>query len=369
MARLPIESSQGTTVVLDGRELDYFGGCGYLGLAHHPRVVEALERGARRHGVSAGASRETTGNSRVHEALESDLARVLGCEAAILLPEGYTANFAAVQSLAEDHALALIDECSHPSLFDAARNAGLELVRVPHRDSAALRRALESCGARRAVLMTDSVFPSSAVIAPLAPWAELARSHALTLLVDDCHGTGVIGASGRGALEEAALGGEHVLLTSTLSKALGCYGGFVAGSRARIERVQRLSSVYVGSTPIPPALAEAGRVALEIAFGDRARIAQLRANIAVLRAGLVRLALADANADARLPVFSFELESAQRMQALERALRDEGLLAPWIRYPGGPPEGNFRIVVTAAHSRAQIERLLDALGRHLARPR
>jgi len=364
MPRLPIESSHGTTVVLDGRELDYFGGCGYLGLAHHPRVVEALTEGARRHGVSAGASRETTGNTRAHEALEADLARTLGCQAAILLPEGYTANFAAAQSLAEDHAVALVDERSHPSLFDAARNAGFELVNIAHRDSVALRRALAYCGSRRAVVMTDSVFPSSGELAPLAEWAELARAQAGTLLVDDCHGTGVIGASGRGALEEGAIGGEHVLLTSTLSKALGCYGGFVAGTRAQVERVQHHSNVYVGSTPIPPALAEAGRAALEIAFGDGARVAQLRANIALLRAGLERLGLARAGAE--LPVFSFSLENEARMQALEQGLRAEGVLAPWIRYPGGPPAGNFRIVVTAAHSLAQVERLLDALGRHLA---
>lgn len=365
MSRLPIEASTGTTVVLDGLELDYFGGCGYLGLAHHPRVVEALTNGVRRHGVSAGASRETTGNAKAHEALEQDLARHLGCEAAILLPEGYTANFAAAQSLAEEHAVALVDERSHPSLFDAARNAELELVRIPHRDSVALRRALTYCGSRRALVMTDSVFPSRGEIAPLAEWAELTRAHDGTLFIDDCHGTGVIGASGRGALEYGSLSGEHVLLTSTLSKALGCYGGLVAGTKKQIERVQCRSNVYVGSTPIPPALAEAGRAALEIAFGDSSRIAQLRANIALLRAGFERLGLARSGEE-QLPVFALSLESAERMQALERALRDDGMLAPYIRYPGGPPAGSFRIVVTAAHSLAQIERLLDSFGRHLA---
>ena len=364
MPRLGIESSSGATVVLDGRQLDYFGGCGYLGLAHHPRVVDALAEGVRRHGVSSGASRETTGNSRAHEALERDLARHLGCEAAILLPEGYTANLAAAQSLAEEHAVALVDERSHPSLFDAARNAGLEVQHVPHRDSVALQRALVYCGSRRAVVMTDSVFPSRGELAPLAEWAAMARGHGGTLLVDDCHGTGVIGASGKGALEQAALAGEHVLLTSTLSKALGCYGGFIAGTCTQVERVQRRSSVYVGTTPIPPALAEAGRVALEIAFGDGERVAKLRANIALLRSGLERLGLARAGEP--LPVFSFALETAERMLALERALRDEGILAPYIRYPGGPPEGNFRIVVTAGHSLAQVEKLLEALERHLA---
>ena len=367
MARLGIESSRGSTVVLDGRELDYFGGCGYLGLAHHPRVVEALAEGLRRHGVSAGASRETTGNTRAHEGLESDLARHLGCEAALLLPEGYTANFAAAQSLAQEHSVALVDERSHPSLFDAARNAQLELQSIPHGDGVALRRALAYCGSRRAVVMTDSVFPSRGVVAPLAEWAELARGHGGTLLVDDCHGTGVLGPSGRGALEQAAIGGEHVLLTSTLSKALGCYGGFIAGTRAQIERVQRRSSVYVGTTPIPPAIAEAARAALEVAFGDGERVAQLRANIAVFRAGLERLGLGRAREE--LPVFSFALESAERMLELEAGLREDGILAPYIRYPGGPAAGNFRIVVTAAHSLAQIERLLDALSRRHARTR
>lgn len=361
MARLPIESSQSCKVVLDGRELDYFGGCGYLALAHHPRVVEALRAGALAHGISAGASRETTGNTRVHELLEADLARVFGCEAALLLPEGYTANLAAAQGLANDHAVALIDERSHPSLFDAAAMARLETQRIPHVDSRALRRALDACGSRRAVIMTDSVFPSRGVLAPLREWSELARASCATLLVDDCHGTGVLGPSGRGALEHAGVAGEHVLLTSTLSKALGCYGGFLAGTAAQVARARAASHVYVGTTPIPPALAEAARAALDIAFGTGERIAQLRANLAVMRAGLARLGLSSGSEE--LPVFAFALDTAEHMQRLENALRSEGILAPYIRYPGGPPEGNFRIVITAGHSLAQIERLLDALAR------
>jgi 7-keto-8-aminopelargonate synthetase-like enzyme len=361
MARLPIESSHSCRVVLDGRELDYFGGCGYLALAHHPRVVDALRAGALQHGVSAGASRETTGNTRTHERLESELAQVFGCEAALLLPEGYTANLAAAQSLAVDHAVALVDERSHPSLFDAAALARLETQRVPHADIRALRRALDACGSRRAVLMTDSVFPSRGVIAPLREWSELALGYCATLLVDDCHGTGVLGASGRGALEHAGIGGEHVLLTSTLSKALGCYGGFLAGSADRVARARAVSHVYVGTTPIPPALAEAARVALDVAFGSGELVAQLRANLAVMRAGLARLGIACGSEE--LPVFAFALDTAEAMKALEAKLLDEGILAPYIRYPGGPPEGNFRIVISAGHSLVQIERLLDALSR------
>ena len=362
MARLPIQSSRGSTVVIDGRELDYFGGCGYLGLAQHPRVVEALVAGAARHGLSSGAARETTGNALVHDELELDLARHLGCEAAVLLPEGATANLAAAQALAPEHGLALVDERSHPSLFDAAQAAKLELRTFAHLDTAALRSELTRAGAPRAVVMTDSVFPSRGEIAPLAEWAQATAELGGTLLIDDCHGTGVIGAHGLGALEHAALSGPHVLLTSTLSKSLGCYGGFVAGDRAWIELVRARAHAYLATTPVPPALAEAARVALDVAFGSPERLGRLRANIALMRSGLERLGMPTPREE--LPVFAFQRGDAESMRALESRLRGEGVLAPYIRYPGGPPEGFFRLVVNAAHSLEQIERLVELLERH-----
>lgn len=362
MARLPIQSSRGSTVVIDGREFDYFGGCGYLGLAQHPRVIEALVAGAQRHGVSSGAARETTGNALAHDELERDLARHLRCEATVLLSEGATANLAAAQALALEHTLALVDERSHPSLFDAAQAAKLEVRPIAHADSSALRAELARAGTRRAVVATDSVFPSRGEIAPLAEWAQLAAEHGGTLLVDDCHGTGVIGPHGLGALEHSALSGSHVLLTSTLSKALGCYGGFVAGDTKWIELVRTRSNAYLATTPVPPAIAEAARVALDVAFGSPERLGRLRANIALMRSGLERLGMPTPREE--LPVFAFQLGDAETMRTLEASLRDAGVLAPYIRYPGGPPEGFFRIAVNAAHSLGQIERLIELLERH-----
>lgn len=367
MPRLEIAASRATAVSIDGREFLYFGGCGYLGLAHHPRVVAALSEGARRYGVSSGAARETSGNALPHEALEADLARTLECGATILLPEGYTANLAAAQALGSDHQVALIDERSHPSLFDAAAVARLETRAVAHSDVYAMRAALAACSGQRAVVMTDSVFPSRGEIAPLRELQLLAGEFDATLLVDDCHGTGVIGARGRGALEHGGLRGARLLLTSTLSKAFGCYGGFVAGDAGWIERVRARSRVYIGTTPIPPALAEAGRVALELAFGSGELVGRMRANVAVLRAGLAHLGLGASGED--LPVFAFALDSAERMERVHLGLRDDGILAPYVRYPGGPPQGNFRLVVSAAHTLDDIERLVEALARRLAEPR
>ncbi len=365
MTRLSIARSSASTVEIDGRELLYFGGCDYLGLAHHPRVVAALVEGAARCGVSAGASRETSGNSCEHEGLEADLARRLGFEAALLLPEGYTANFALAQAIADERDTALIDEASHASLFDAAALARLEVIAVAHGDVERFRKLLGERDGRRTVLMSDAVFPSRGRIAPARELATLAATSGALLVLDDCHGTGVVGAHGRGVHEELDLSGEHVVVTSTLSKALGCYGGFVAGSARCIRRVRERSNVYVGSTPIPPALAAAGRVALELAYEDDGLVRRMRANSACLRAGFERLGLRTPSAD--VPVFAFELESAARMQRLHEELKAEHILAPYVHYPGGPSAGNFRVVVTAAHESEHLDRLVAALTRLMER--
>jgi 8-amino-7-oxononanoate synthase len=361
MARLDVEKSGATTVVLDGRELTYFGGCGYLGLAHHRRVVDAARAGLERFGVSSGASRETSGNARAHDELELRLARELGVEAALLTPEGYTANLALAQGLANDCRAALIDELAHSSLFDAAHAVQLEVVTYAHGDVAAAERGLR---ARVGVaLMTDSVFPSRGEIAPLAELHAVAQRAHAWLVIDDCHGTGVIGARGRGALEHAAIAGERIALTTTLSKALGCYGGVVAGSRALIERVRETSHAYIGTTPIPPAIACAALAALELAFGSDELVRAMRSNVVRAREGFERLGLSVSRE--QLPVLAFELESAAAMQRLHSALRSDGLLVPYVLYPGGGAAGNLRAVVTAAHRPDEIERLLAALARHL----
>jgi 7-keto-8-aminopelargonate synthetase-like enzyme len=364
MPRLSIESSSATHVRLDGRELSYFGGCGYLGLAHHPRVVAAFADGARRFGLSAGASRETTGNCVVYDQLELDLARRLGQPAALLTPEGYTANFVAAQALARERQVALIDERSHPSLFDAARAAQLATHAFPHGGLDVLDKQLREHGAR-AVVMLDGVFPTRGEIAPLRQLAQLTAEHGAALLVDDCHGTGVVGEHGRGALEHHNVRDDHVVLTSTLSKALGCYGGFVAGPQALIDAARAHSQAYIGTTPAPPAAACAALEALKLAFDNGALLEQLRQNSAQLRVGFHALGLPTPGEN--VPVFAFALESAETMRGLHERLRDRGIFAPYVHYLGSPSAGNFRIVVNAAHTREHIAALLDGLAGALDR--
>jgi 7-keto-8-aminopelargonate synthetase-like enzyme len=363
MPRLAIQASSARTVELDGRALVYFGGCGYLGLAHHPRVVAALTEGLRRFGVSAGASRETTGNCVAYDELELQIAARLERPAAVLTPEGYTANFVAAQAIARERRVALVDDRSHPSLFDAAHSARLEVHAWPHGDLESLRKLLREHG-RRAVVMTDGVFPMLGEFARASELAELAREFDAGSWFDDCHGTGVVGARGRGVLEHFGVSGDDVVLTSTLSKALGCYGGFVAGSRPFAEAVREHSQAYIGSTPPPPAVACAALAALELAFDDSSLIARLRESTALVRAGFARLGLPLPAEN--LPVFAFAFDDAARMERLHDELRRDGLFAPYVRYFDSARAGSFRIVVNAAHELEDLRRLLAGLERGLA---
>jgi 7-keto-8-aminopelargonate synthetase-like enzyme len=352
-------------VVTDGRELVYLGGCDYLGLAGHPRVVAALRAGLARWGVSAGASRATSGDTTEHRALEDELARFLGQEACVLLPEGWLANVALLEALAGEVRLALVDAKAHMSLPSAARAAGVHPVPYEHADVGSLRATLEQHEGATPCVLTDGLFPSLGRCAPLDAILR-ALPPAGVLVVDDCHGTGVIGARGRGTHEELGVDDARMILTGTLSKALGCYGGFVAGSARRMQRVRGSSSAYLGTTPVPPALAAAGREALRILLEGEV-LATLRRNVALLRAALDGLGLRFG--DLPVPVLALEPPSAAVGRTLHEALLAEGFLVPLVRYPGGPDGaedgGWLRLAVHAAHAPAELERLAAVLRSHL----
>jgi 7-keto-8-aminopelargonate synthetase-like enzyme len=363
MARLPIEASSARTVRIAGRELVFFGGSSYLALAHDPRVLAALESGARECGLSSGASRETSGNTLEHEALEARVAKSTGFEAALLCPEGFAANVALAQALAIDRAAAVIDAGAHPSLFDAARAAGMSVATFAHRDARDAKAQLAACAPRGAVLFTDGVFPSEGTLAPLPELVDALPDERAVLAVDDGHGFGVLGPFGQGTLAHFGVSDPRAVATVTLSKAFGVYGGAIVGSAALIERA-RSSPAYLGTTPIPPALARAARTALAIHDEDPRRLAAYLERVRGFRARLARLGLCAV--EPALPVVAVALPSREGMQGLYDALYAQGLLAPFIRYHGGPPEGFFRIVVNAAHTPEDLDALASAIERHLA---
>jgi 7-keto-8-aminopelargonate synthetase-like enzyme len=359
--RLPIGASRATSLEVAGRELVAFAGCDYLGLAHDPAVIAAAREGLGEHGVSPSASRETTGNRLEHESLEADLARFLGVEAALLVPDGYLANLVAAQSLAPETALALVDAEAHASLRDALLATGIETVEYAHcyARAAAEARARHPDGCL--AIFTDGVFPALQRFAPLVELVALLGSEDV-LVVDDCHGSGVVGPRGRGTCEHFGLDDPRIVITTTLSKSFGCYGGVLAGSATHVARAASRSRAYVCSTPIPAALARAGRAALRDLTASSRRLERLRANVAWMRAGFARLGLRAPAIET--PVFAFTLDASRSSAEIERDLAERGFLVPFVEYPAGRggSSGYFRLALNSEHTSAEIDALLEALA-------
>jgi 8-amino-7-oxononanoate synthase len=363
MTRLSISASTSTTATVDGRELIVFAGCDYLSLSHHPRVLAALESGLREFGLSSAASRETTGNTVAHDELEHDIARFLGMEAALLTPDGYLSNLIAAQGMPDAIGTVLIDRESHASVRDALAATGKRVVEYPLGDAAGARaHARELRGAPFAIA-TDGIFPVLGTLAPLRDLLALLPAGGV-LIVDDSHGTGVLGERGRGSVELAGLSDPRIVITGTLSKALGCFGGFVAGSRAFVERTRERSRAYVGSTPIPPALARAASEALRIVDEEparRARLVELGAPLRETFSGRVR-----ALPPVPFPVFAFEPLHPEDVRSGNEALLEAGLLVPLVHYPDGLGD-YFRIALRADHTAEQVQKLVSTLGTGLLR--
>lgn len=366
MPATPLAACDATTATLpDGRVLLSFGGCNYLGLANHPAVAGAVVQGLARYGTSSSASRETTGNTLAHEALEADLTGFLGLERVLLVPDGYTANIAACQGLGGVCTHAMLDERAHVSLRDAARTAGLEIVRFAHLDAESLRSRLAAIRPGQAAVLTDGVFTADGAVAPLRTYLE-ALSDGDRLVVDDCHGLGVLGPGGRGSLLHLGIRDPRVVMTSSLAKGLGCAGGMVAGATAEIARVSR-GTAYVCTTPISPAMAEGTRASLAVLASDPHRVERLAMNSERLRVWLHQFGLCEAPSHPCTPIVAFTVGGRPNMERIAAALLAEGIRAPLISYPGGPAEAYFRLTVNAEHTPGQIDCLAGALGAHLGR--
>lgn len=361
MARLPVESSSATSVTVNGRQLLAFGGCNYLGMANRAEVHDGLVAAMSKYGISTTASRETTGNTLLHEELEAALAEFTGQEASLLSAEGYTANFMCAQALTDDLRVAIIDANSHRSIRNAATAAGMFVFEFEHLnpDSAAwLIRQHADAGV---AIMTDSVFAADGAIAPLRELLSILPSQRSALVVDDCHGFCVLGPGGRGAVPHIGIDDPRVCITTTLAKGLGCYGGMVLGRSKFVRTVRERAWVYRSSTPVPPPLAGAALSAVKWLQSNGSIVATLRDNIKRMRSIMEHLGLTTPPQD--IPIFTFYLDNDARNQAVHDQLLADGILAPLIEYPGGPCERYFRVVINAMHTAADIERLGDKLER------
>ncbi len=389
MARLNVESTTATTITVDSRELLAFGGCNYLGLAHHPAVLGAVREGLAKYGISTTASRETTGNTIIHDKLEQDLASFLRQEAAILLAEGYTANIAVAQALCRRHGVALIDARAHKSLRSAATAAGMQVFEYEHLNADSAAWLIRQYGDQGIAIFTDGVFAADGAVAPVADLLAVLPRQRATLVVDDCHGFCVLGERGEGTVAESGVSDPRICITTTLAKGMGCYGGAVIGRKSLIDSVREHADVYRRSTPVPTPIAMAARAALGVIQRETELVTFLRRNTAAMRqvlsssgvtfeaspaahaskasaeGGVATLAAPASGTQSKVPIFTFTLDSAEKMESLHASLLNAGIYAPYIEYPGGPTSRFFRLTACAKHTPAEIQRLGEALGRAL----
>jgi len=360
-ARRVIEGPQGPEVVVGGRGLINFCSNDYLGLASHPEVVSALQSGAARWGAGSGAAHLVTGHSGAHHALEEELADFVGRPRALLFSTGYMANLGVISALCGRSDRVFEDRLNHASLIDGASLARARLVRYPHGDVHALGNQLAKAGGGDRLVATDGVFSMDGELAPLPQLAEAAGREDVWLMVDDAHGLGVLGASGRGSLEHFGLGLDQVqVLMGTLGKALGTFGAFVAGDEALIETLIQRARPYIYTTAAPPALAEATRVSLRLVEREGWRRARLVELVQRFRSGAEQLGLPlMASHTAIQPLVAGSAERALRWSGY---LSERGVLVSAIRPPTVPEGGaRLRITFSAAHSDAHLDRLLRAL--------
>ncbi len=357
-----LERHEGVHVLVDDRRLLNFSSNDYLGLAGHPALVTALKRAADAYGVGATAAHLVCGHVRVHAQLEESLAEWTGRERALLFSTGYMANLGLLATLLGRGDVCVQDKLNHACLLDGARLAGCTLRRYGHGDVAAAQRQLRSAPDAAAVLATDGVFSMDGDIAPLPALAELARDEGALLLVDDAHGLGVLGDDGAGCVAEAGLDQSDVpVLMATLGKALGTAGAFVAGSAALIEGLVQFARTYIYTTAMPPALAAATLAAVDLARREPDRRAHLQALITCFRAGAGQLGLP--LLPSRTPIQPVLIGDAARSLALAAHLRDAGLQVVAIRPPTVPMgAARLRVTITAAHSEADVDALLEALN-------
>jgi 8-amino-7-oxononanoate synthase len=354
---------------VDGQSMLAFCSNDYLGLAGHPELVAAACAGARAFGVGSGASPLVSGHSAENEALEQDLARFTQLPRALYFYAGYATNIGIVPALVGEGDALFSDALNHACLIDGARLSRAQIHRYPHADLAALDDALARSPARRKLVISDAVFSMDGDIADIPALLALCERHDALLLLDDAHGFGVLGPQGRGSLAHFGLTGPNasrrVLYMATLGKAAGAAGAFVAGDDALVEWLLQKTRSYIFATAAPALLASALRASLVLIETEQWRRHHLKGLIARLREGLAGMLHGSpwTLGDSATAIQALVIGPNDEALAVMEGLRARGLWVPAIRPPTVPQgTARLRIALSAAHSEADVDRLIEALA-------
>jgi glycine C-acetyltransferase len=359
-----IGSAQGARLIVDGRDVLNFCSNNYLGLANHPRLVEAAKEATRKYGVGPAAVRSIAGTTDLHVELERRLAKFKGVEDVITFQSGFTANLGTIAALVGKEDVIFSDRLNHASIIDGSRLSGARIVAYDHNDPAALENAIqENSGAyRRALIISDGVFSMDGDIAPLPGLYEVAKAHELLLMVDDAHGEGVLGKGGRGIVDHFGLHGKVDVEVGTLSKAFGVVGGLVAGSKTIVEWLRQRGRPFLFSSAVTAPDAAACIAAVDMLESSTELVDKLWDNSRYFKSEMKKLGFDTGVSET--PITPVMLGEAPLAQQFSRELFENGVFAMPIGFPTvAKGKARIRVMISAAHDRDDLGQGLEAFAK------
>lgn len=354
-----VESDQGPTLRLDGREVINFSSNNYLGLANHPWLCKAAKEAIDRYGCGSGASRLISGNMTLHEELENRISELKGTEAALAFNSGFQANTGILSTLVGEGDVIFSDALNHASVIDGCRLSRAKIAVYGHCDMEQLERGLmDAPHHSRKLIVTESLFSMDGDEAPLADIVSLAEKHGAMVMVDEAHATGVYEPGGAGLVAKLGLADRVPIQMGTLGKALGGFGAYVAGSKALRELLINRCRSFIFTTSLPPAVMAMGIAAIDLVRREPERRQALWNNCQRLGRGLKELGYSLGNSQSQiLPLI---IGDATKCMQLSQDLLDRGVFAQGIRPPTVPAgTSRLRITLMATHTREQIDQALN----------
>lgn len=358
-----IDSPQGAWIVVDGKRVLNFCSNNYLGLANDPRLRDAAKRAIDQFGAGPAAVRSIAGTLTLHRELEQRLAKFKGAEATIAFQSGFASNLGAISALVSKEDVVFSDELNHASIIDGCRLSGAKIVRYAHNNANSLEDTIKKeSGYRRALIISDGVFSMDGDIAPLPDLVQVAERRDILLMIDDAHGEGVLGRGGRGIVDHFKMHGRVDIEIGTLSKAFGVVGGYVAGKKEIVEWLNQRGRPFLFSSALTAADTAACIAGVDILEASTELVDKLWDNARYFKAEMKKLGFDTGKSET--PITPVMLGEAPVAQKFSRTLFDDGVFAMAIGYPTVPQgKARIRVMISAAHSREDLDRGLEAFGK------
>jgi glycine C-acetyltransferase/8-amino-7-oxononanoate synthase len=369
MFKYQMQGPMGARTVINGRERDYFAGCGYLGLQGNPIIIQAVQDATQRYGVATGTARSKTGfgDSPIYVEFDRQAQLFFAAERILYFPSAYFGMSILALGLMDRYERIFIDEATHYSGWDGVRLTGKPIVSFNHLDPYSLADACrhELQAGERPLVISDGLFPVSGTIAPARNYLEVVERYDGLLCLDDAHATGVLGENGRGTLDHYGIeASDRCFATYTLSKAMGAFGGLIAGDDQLMDGVDRHSRIQSGASMPPLAAAAAAARSLELLRSEPERRHKLWRNVSQTRAGLRSLGWPIP--DSPSPIISLDTRTGLDLAQVQATLFERDICIAYVQvYNDVPPGGLLRIAIFSTHTPDQIDRLISELGRLL----